>query len=89
MESDLRLLQVCGFQRFTAEKAADFEKHEVCACIYLLHTELEYGPALQLGIDIGVAGKLGPWHDLAKDGRQCKIFHPMKSPTLRNGAGRV
>ncbi|MGA2610235.1 MAG: hypothetical protein ABSH01_22560, partial [Terriglobia bacterium] len=28
---DLRLLQVCGFQRFTAGKAADFAKHEVCA----------------------------------------------------------
>jgi len=23
--------QTCGFQRFRARKAADFEKHEVCA----------------------------------------------------------
>jgi hypothetical protein len=29
--ADLRLLQVCGFQGLTAGKAADFEKHEVCA----------------------------------------------------------
>ena len=29
--ADLRLLQVCGFSRFTAGKAADFEMHEVCA----------------------------------------------------------
>jgi hypothetical protein len=39
--ADLRLLQVRGFQRFTAGVPVDFEKHEVCAARFCIRRRLE------------------------------------------------
>ena len=57
--ADLRPLQVCGFQSFTAGKAADFEKHEVCATLlrFEFSTAASANSDVQMAIICGTMGR--------------------------------